>query len=111
MVETPEGHVESVHKGGADLPRDHDDNNDEGIGDFPHMREEHLRARHQELEEAWLKLDQERANLEQEIAHRGDSERACARAREVNQRIVEDDRGLPRFARASQNIGAIAALL
>ena len=44
MVETPEGHVESVHKGGADLPRDHDDNNDEGIGDFPHMREEHLRA-------------------------------------------------------------------
>ena len=44
MAETLEGHVESVHEGGADLSRDHDDNDDEGAGASPHMREEHLRA-------------------------------------------------------------------
>jgi hypothetical protein len=35
--------------------------------------------------------------------------RACAR--DTRRRIVEDDDGLPRFTRASQNIAAVAALL
>ena len=32
-------------------------------------------------------------------------------ARDVNQRIIEDDEALPHFARASQNIAAMTALL
>jgi hypothetical protein len=32
-------------------------------------------------------------------------------ARDVNQRIIEDDNDLPHFAQASQNIAAMMALL
>ena len=36
---------------------------------------------------------------------------ARAMARDVNQRIIEDDEALPHFTRASQNIAATMALL
>ena len=36
---------------------------------------------------------------------------ARAMARDVNRRIIEDDEALPHFARVSQNIAAVAALL
>ena len=49
--------------------------------------------------------------LEQEIEHRRDSGHAHAMARDVNQRIIEDDGALPHFAQASQNITAMASLL
>ena len=49
--------------------------------------------------------------LEREIERHGDG--GCARAitHDVNRRIIKDDRGLPYFARVSQNIAAMAALL
>ena len=49
--------------------------------------------------------------LEREIKHREDGGRARANARDVNRRIIEDDRGLPHFTRANQNIAAAVALL
>ena len=49
--------------------------------------------------------------FEREIEHHGDGGRARAMARDVNQRIIEDDEAIPHFARASQNIAAVAALL
>ena len=52
MAGTPEGHVESVHKGGATPPNDLDDEVKEDAGALPRMRVEQLRARHQELEDA-----------------------------------------------------------
>ena len=70
-----------------------------------------MKARHQELEEARLQLEQECAELEQEIEHHGDSGRARAMARDMNRRIIEDDEALPHFTWASQNIAATADLL
>ena len=58
MAGTPEGYVESIREGGA-APTD--DLNDEVEGDAgapPRLRVEQLRARHQELEEARLQLEQ-----------------------------------------------------
>ena len=49
--------------------------------------------------------------LEQEIERHGDGWRARVMARDVNQRIIEDDEALPYFTRASQNIAAAVALL
>ena len=43
MEEIPEGHIESIHEGGADLPCYHDDDDDKGVGAFLHVWEEHLR--------------------------------------------------------------------
>ena len=59
MAGTPEGCVESVHKGGPTPPNDHDDEVEEDAGALPRMRVEQLRARHQELEDARLQLEQE----------------------------------------------------
>ena len=72
---------------------------------------EQLKARHQELEEAPLLLEQEHVELEREIERHGDSGRARAMARDVNQRIIEDDEALPHFTQASQNIAATVTLL
>ena len=58
-----------------------------------------------------LQLEQERAELECEIKRHGDGGRARAIAHDINQRIIEDDGGLPHFAQASQNIAFTAALL
>ena len=49
--------------------------------------------------------------LKREIKHHGDGGRAHIVARDMNQRIIEDDEALPHFTRASQNIAAVAALL
>ena len=72
---------------------------------------EQLRARYQELEDAHLQLELERAKLERKIERRRDGGRACAISSDVNRRIVEDDEGLPHIARASQNIATMVALL
>ena len=52
MVGTPEGHVESIHEGGATPPNDFDDEVKEDAGALPRMWVEQLRAQHQELEDA-----------------------------------------------------------
>ena len=49
--------------------------------------------------------------LEQDIERHGDGGCAHAMARDVNQRIIEDDDALPHFTRVSQNIAAATALL
>jgi len=49
--------------------------------------------------------------LEREIERRRDGGRAHAIVYDINQRIIEDDRGLSYFARASQNIAIVVALL
>ena len=49
--------------------------------------------------------------LEREIERHGDGGRARAVARNMNQKIIEDDEALPHFTQASQNIAAMAALL
>ena len=52
MVGTPEGHVKSVHEGGATSPNDLDDEVEEDAGALHRMQVEQPRARHQELEDA-----------------------------------------------------------
>jgi len=59
---------------------------------------EHLRVRHQKLKDVCLHLEQEHVELEQEIERHGDGGHACAMARDVNRRIIEDDGALPHFA-------------
>ena len=49
--------------------------------------------------------------LNREIERHGDGGRARAMSHDVNWRIIVDDEFLHRFARASQNIAATAALL
>ena len=46
-----------------------------------------------------------------ELERHGDGGRACVVDHDVNQRIIEDDKSLPHFTRASQNIAATVALL
>ena len=111
MVETPEGHVESISveettpvgnlsgktKGETVAP--------------PRVGVEQLRARKQEIEEAEIKLVQECTEVDQEIERRENSGHARAMARDVNRRIIADDEALPCFTRASQNIATAMALL
>ena len=52
MVGSLEGHVESVHEGGATPPNDFDDEVEEDVRAPPHLQMEQLRARHRELEDA-----------------------------------------------------------
>ena len=101
MAGTPEGYVESIHEGEATPTNDLDDEVEGDVGAPPRLRQEQLRARHQELEEARLQLEQERGELEREIERHGDGGRARAVARDVNQRIIEDEKALPHFTRAS----------
>ena len=111
MTGTPEGHVESVSEEEA-TPTDN--LGDEAKGETvasPCMGVEQLKARHREIEEARFQLVWECAELDREIKRCGDSGRVCARARDVNQRIIADDEALPCFARASQNIATATALL
>ena len=49
--------------------------------------------------------------LDREIERHRHSGRARTMAYDMNWRIIEDDEALPHFARASQNIAAMAALL
>ena len=52
MAGTPEGYVESIHKGEATPMNDLDDEVRGDAGAPPRLRVEQLKARHQELEEA-----------------------------------------------------------
>lgn len=109
---TLKGAVQDVSDGNE--THHHPDNGGEDVGRVgaelpPHELMEQLIAQQQELETARLRLEEERAALEEEILRC--HERVCARGREAHRRIVEDDGGLPRFARASQNIAAMTALL
>ena len=49
--------------------------------------------------------------LDREIERHRDGGRARAVARDMNRRIIENDKALPHFTRASQNIAATIALL
>ena len=111
MVGTPEGYIESIHEGGATPIDDLDDEVKGDAGAPPRLWVEQLRARHEELKEARLQLEQECAELEREIEHHGDGWHACAVARNMNRRIIEDDEALPHFTWANQNIATVAALL
>ena len=54
LAGTPKGYIKSIHEGGA-TPTDNLDDKVEGdVGAPPRLRQEQLRARHQELEEARL---------------------------------------------------------
>ena len=67
MMGTPEGHVESVSAEEA-TPIGNLGGETEGVTAAPpHMRVEQLKARHREMEEAWLQLEQECAKLDREI--------------------------------------------
>ena len=65
------------------------------------------------LEEERVRLRQLRETLVQDQSARGDEGAARHRARDVNRRIVEDERGdnPPVFSTASQNVMAAALLL
>ena len=88
-----------------------DDEVEGDAGAPPRLWVEQLKGWHQELEEARLYFEQERAELEREIERHEDGGHAHAVACDVNQRIIEDSEALPYFTRASQNIAAAAALL
>jgi hypothetical protein len=62
---------------------------------------EKLRVRQKELEDAQLQRELEHLELEREIERRRDDGRACAIARNVNWRIIEDDEDLPYFSRVN----------
>jgi hypothetical protein len=78
------------------------------------------RAELEQLRELEAKIDEDRqqlvhlqATLEQERSGRGDDGAARCRAHDVYRRINDDEGGNqpPAFARASQNIAAMAILL
>ena len=52
MAGTPEVYIKSIHDGGATPTDDLDDEVEGDTGAPPHLREEQLKAWHQELEEA-----------------------------------------------------------
>ena len=111
MVGTTEGYIESIHEGGATPTDDLDDEVEGDAGAPTCLWVEQLRARHQELEEARLQLEEERTELRREIKRHGDGGRAYTVARDLNRRIIKDDEALPHFTQASQNIAATVALL
>ena len=84
MVGTPKGRVERVHEGGATPPNDLNNEDEEDVGSLPHLWVEELRARHRELKDARLLLEQERVELEQEIKHHRDGGHSRAMAHDVN---------------------------
>ena len=72
---------------------------------------EQLRAHKLEIDEVGQGLVWEYADINHEIERHEDGGRARAMACTVHQRILTDDRTLPHFAQASQNIAAAMALL
>ena len=111
MAETPEGRVESISEEEA-TPTSNPNGRTGGEAAAPScLRMEQLRARKLEINEAGQGLVQEYTDINREIARREDGGCARATARTVHQRILTDDGTLPHFARASQNITAMTALL
>lgn len=70
-----------------------------------------LEARERELQEAQLRVEQERATLDRELGRRGEGGKAQAATRDVHQRIVTNNLGPSLFPRPSQNVAAAATLL
>ena len=67
MADTPEGHIESIHEEEATPTNDLDDVVVGETGAPPCLRVEQLKARHLELKEARLHLEQECTELDWEI--------------------------------------------
>jgi hypothetical protein len=97
MASSLEGRVENAHDGNT-TPDISVDGARERNQALPCVRLEQMREWQKQLEEARLQLEQEHAELEREIGRRGGSGRARANARDVNRRILEDDKGPPLFA-------------
>ena len=111
MTQTPEGHVQSV-SGEETTPTGNLDARIKAETTAPsHVRMEQLRARKLEIDDAGKQLVREYQRIEEEIKRHGDGGHAHAMARDVYQRILTDDGALPHFARASQNIAVVTALL
>ena len=111
MTQTPEGHVQSV-SGEETTPTGNPNARIEAETVAPsHVRMEQLRARKLEIDDAGQQLVREYRNIEEEIKSRGDGGHARTSACDVHRRILTDDGTLPHFARASQNIAAVTALL
>ena len=111
MAEIPEGRIESISEEETALAGN-PDGRTRGEAVAPSdVRMEQLRARKLEIDEARQGLVREYVKINREIERRGNGGRARATAHDVYQRILTDDGALPHFARASQNIPAMVALL
>jgi hypothetical protein len=111
MAQTPEGRVKSVSREGA-TPTSNPNGRSRGEAAAPsHLRMEQLRAHKLEIDEARQGLIREHTDINREIERHKDSGRTCATARTIHQRILTNNRTLPHFAWASQNITAMMALL
>ena len=111
MAETPKGRVESVSEEEA-TPAGNPDGRTGGEAATPsRVRLEQLRARKLEIDEAGQGLMREYAEINREIERRGSGGQTRAMACDVHQRILTNDKNLPHFAQASQNIAAATALL
>ena len=71
----------------------------EGDDDQPRLRrdltDQDLLQKQKELEDARVRYERERAQVEHELEHRAGGSNARNRAREVHRRIVEDEHGPP----------------
>jgi hypothetical protein len=110
IADSPEGHVKSPHDGNTppDISNDRARERNQAP---PCVWLEQPWEWQKELEEAHLHLEHEHGKLKREIGRCGDGECARANAREVNRRILKDDKGPPLFTRVSQNIAVARALL
>ena len=77
----------------------------------PHIGMEQLEAQNREIDETRQQLVREYEKIDEEIRRHGDGGHARAVACDINRRIIADDETLPCFARASQNITVVMALL
>ena len=111
MAGTPEGHVESVSEEGTTPAGNPDGRPEEETTAPSRLRMEQLRAQKLEIDEAGQGLVREYADINREIERHENGGCAHTTARDVHQRILNDDRTLPHFARVSQNITAMMALL
>ena len=84
MVETTEGHVESVFADAATPAGNLGDGTEGGAAAPPHVGVEQLRAQKQEIDEAGQQLVQEYVEVDEEIKRHGDGGRARAMARDMN---------------------------
>lgn len=78
---------------------------------LPNVVQERLRARRQELEESRRQLAAEEATVNRELERQVAGGRARAMARDLNQRIIDDDPKCLQFTRTGQNIAPTVALL
>ena len=84
MVETSEGHVESVSKGEATPTGNPDASTGGEVAAPPHVRMEQLRAWKLEIDDAGQQLVREYRKIDEEIKRHGDGGHAHATARDVH---------------------------